>query len=217
MRKYNILFLITTSTILYGCNSSWNTTLYAQRIEGTNKTIYEYDAWGGRDTHLFGYAILDASKEFKVNNRIDLPGSYFNGKPRANNLKLIEIISSQTPTSEKDTILSPLRHYFKLIDGINAEVTEYNDTYGSNTMNTGLMRYEFDTLKETNDSLTFNNVLLKFGGTELPIKTTFAKGNIKIVDDSTGRILYISVKQFVKLRGEIYKPTKPLEIVKIKQ
>lgn len=52
----------------------WNISeLYAQKIEGTSKILYKYDAWGGRDSHASGYVILDSTEIFKVDIRKDLP------------------------------------------------------------------------------------------------------------------------------------------------
>jgi hypothetical protein len=75
------------------------------------------------------------------------------------------------------------------------------------------MEYEFETIKETNDSLIFENVVNKFGGIEWPSKVSFPKGNITVFEDSTGRVHRIILEKFIRMKGEIYKPTKPLEIV----
>ncbi|PTS98931.1 hypothetical protein DBR11_13760 [Pedobacter sp. HMWF019] len=141
-----------------------------------------------------------------------LPGSYFAEAPRKDYIKLIQVNGGKNPTTAKDTILNPSKHYFKNIKGIKFEITEYNDTYGSSPMNTGLMEYEFETIKETNDRLIFENVTHK-AGIELPSKISFAKGNITIFEDTTGRIHRIIIEKFIRMKGEIYKPTKPLEIV----
>jgi hypothetical protein len=68
-------------------------------------------------------------------------------------------------------------------------------------------------MKETADSLTFYNVTKKFGGKQFPSTTSFVKGNIKVVDSTEGNINYIDVDQVIIKRGDIYKPTKPLELV----
>ena len=31
------------------------------------KILYKYDAWGGRDSHAYGYAVLDSTEIFSVN------------------------------------------------------------------------------------------------------------------------------------------------------
>ncbi|ETZ23372.1 hypothetical protein N824_18085 [Pedobacter sp. V48] len=197
----------------YGCNPSWDVTLYSQKIRGSNKIIYQYDAWGGRDSHQSGFAILDSAEEFNMSKITSLPGSYFAETPRKGYIKLILVNNGENPTTAKDTILNPVKHYFKNIQGIKFEITEYNDTYGSSPMNTGLMEYEFGAIKETNDGLTFENVVHKSGGIEWPSKVSFPKGNITVFEDTTGRVHHIIIEKFIRMKGEIYKPTKPLEIV----
>lgn len=213
MKRRKKLFLFLVSVIMfYGCNPSWDVTLYSQKIRGSNKIIYQYHAWGGRDSHQSGFAILDSAEEFNMSKITSLPGSYFAEAPRKDYIKVIQVNSSKNPTTEKDTILNPSKHYFKNIKGIKFDITEYNDTYGSSPMNTGLMQYEFETIKETNDHLIFENVTHK-SGIELPSKVSFPKGNITIFEDTTGRIHRIIIEKFIRMKGEIYKPTKPLEIV----
>ncbi|RZL44839.1 MAG: hypothetical protein EOP00_18885 [Pedobacter sp.] len=214
MKKRTKSFLFLGSILMvYGCNPSWDVNLYSQKIRGTNKIIYQYDAWGGRDSHKSGITILDSAEEFNMSKITSLPGSYFAEIPTKDYIKLIRVNNGENPTTEQDTVLKPSKHYFKNIKGIKYEVTEFNDTYGSSTMNTGLMKYEFEMVKETNDSLTFENVVHKFGGIKWPSKISFPKGNITVVDDTTGRVHRIVIEQFIRMKGEIYKPSKPLEIV----
>ena len=212
-KNKNLILFLGNLIMLYGCNPSWDVTLYSQKIRGSNKILYQYYAWGGRDSHQSGFAILDSAEEFNISKITSLPGSYFVEAPRKDNIKLIRVNNRENPTTAKDTILNPSKHYFKHIKGMKLEVTEYNDTYGSSPMNTGLMRYEFESIKETNDSLTFENVVHKSGGIEWPSKVSFPKGNITVIEDTTGRVDRINIEKFIKMKGEIYKPTKPLEIV----
>lgn len=197
--------------ILAGCKPSWDVTLYSQKIKGSNKIIYKYDAWGGRDSHKFGFAILDSVDEFDMSEISYLPGSYFAETPTKDYIKLINIRNLEKPTTPKNTILTPSKKHSKNIMGFKVDIIEYNETYGSSPI-TSLMEYEFDIVKEKDDSLTFENVTRKFG-IELPSKVSFPKGNIVIDEDSTGTVHRISIEKFIKAKGEIYKPTKPLEIV----
>jgi len=207
------LFIIIGCTlIISGCKPSWDVTLYSQKIKGSNKIIYQYDAWGGRDSHKFGFAILDSAEEFDMSEITSLPGSYFAETPTKDHIKLINIRNLENPTAPKDTVLKPSNEHSKEIMGINFDIIEYNETYGRSPMNTGLMEYEFDTVREKNDSLTFENVSHKFG-IKLPSNVSFPKGNITIVEDSIGRVHRIIIEKFIRMKGEIYKPTKPLEIV----
>lgn len=210
-RTKKLCLFLGSVIIFYGCNPSWDVTLYVQKIKGSNKIIYQYDAWGGRDSHESGFAILDSTEEFDMSTITSLPGSYFAEVPTKDYIKLINVRNSQNSTTPKDTVLKPAREYSKKIKGIKFDIIEYSETYGS-PMNTGLMEYDFDIVNEKNDSLTFENVTLK-SGIKLPSKVSFPKGNITILEDTTGRVDKIIIEKFIKEKGEIYKPTKPLEIV----
>jgi hypothetical protein len=211
-RKKLFLFLVSVVTF-YGCNPSWEVTLYSQKIKGSNKILYQYDAWGGRDSHQSGITILDSAEEFNMSRITPLPGSYFLETPTMDSIKLITVRHGENYTTSKDTVLNPSNHYSKNIKGIKFDATEYNETYGSSPMNTGLMENEFETIKETTDSLIFENVIHKSGGIVLPSKVSFPKGNITVFEDTTGRVHRIIIEKFIRMKGEIYKPTKPLEIV----
>lgn len=214
MKRRKKLFLFLASILMfYGCNPSWEVTLYSQKIKESNKIIYQYDAWGGRDSHQSGFAILDSEEEFNMSRISPLPGSYFSETPTKDSIKLITVRHGEYYTAPKDTNLNPSKHYTKNIKGIKFEVTEYKETYGSSPMNTGLMEYEFETIIETNDSLIFENVIHKSGGIELPSKISFPKGNITVFEDKTDRVHQITIEKFIRMKGEIYKPTNPLEIV----
>src|SRR5688572_6439363 len=82
MKNLRYLFISCITFILYSCGTAeWETTLYAQKIEGTSKILYKYDAWGGRDSHKEGYAILDSTEKFEVNQINKLPISYLEEIP----------------------------------------------------------------------------------------------------------------------------------------
>lgn len=60
----------------------WNITeLYAQKIEGTSKIIYKYDAWGGRDSNANGFVIIDSTKKFKIDLNKELPFYHLSNIP----------------------------------------------------------------------------------------------------------------------------------------
>jgi hypothetical protein len=160
-----------------------------------------------------GVTILDSTESFSLDKIIDFPTEYFKTKPTGKILELIKINYDSIPTIEKDTILTSVKNYITKINGAELSVTEYNLTYGSATMNTGLMRYEFDTYEETKDSLTLFNVTKNFGGKLFSSSPSFEKGNIKVVENDNKKLLYIQVNQPIIERGNIYKPTSPFELV----
>jgi hypothetical protein len=200
-----------------GCGRSSNDkpeVLYKQRIARSKYIIYEFSYPGifVTTSDYRGLTILDSNISFSRNEINILPCDYFDGKPQINNLKMIDIRSGPQPSTEKDTLLTPLKKYSKKFNGIEVEVSQYKQTYGS-PINTGLMEYEFDGFKETNDSLIFCNVRNKFGSKKFTPTSSFVKGNIKIIDTSGDKIDHIEITMAIITRGEIYKPTKPFELV----
>lgn len=218
MRRPLTYILITV--ILSACGSTNEVnekldSLYRQRIENSNYVLYEFNYTGAfvTSSDFSGITILDSNETFTKSKIDRLPCSYFITKPSIDNLKMLNIDFGKIPRTEKDTLLTPKGQYIKNFNGVQFNITEFNNTYGSATMNTGLMRYEFDSLKETKDSLTFYNVTKIFGGKFFPSTTSFLKGNIKVVDSKDNRILYVQIEQAIIERGNIYKPTSPLELV----
>ena len=189
--------------------------LYRQRVANSKLVIYEFSFVGGfvTSSNHTGFAVLDSTVPFSKYRMKELPCTYFTAAPKSSGFEMIDINYGQNPRTERDTLLTPMNRYTKKVDNIRIDVTEYNNTYGSATSSTGLMEYEFDSIKETADSLTFYKVSKKFGGKVLPSTTSFVKGNIKVVDSTEGNINYIEIEQVIIKRGDIYKPTKPLELV----
>ncbi len=189
--------------------------LYKQRIENSSQVLYQFYYSGTfvSSSDYVGVTILDSTENFSLDKIIDFPTEYFKTKPKGKNLYLIKINYGSNPTTEKDTILTPIKSYKEKINGAELSVKEYNLTYGSATINAGLMRYEFDRCEESNDSLTLFNVTKTFGGKLFSHNPSFLKGNIKIVENDDKKLLYIQIKQPIIERGSIYKPTSPFELV----
>ena len=189
--------------------------LYRQRVANSPLLIYDFRFTGGFVTSSdhTGFAVLDSTVSFSKGKMKELPCTYFAAVPTNSVFEMFEINYGQNPRTERDTLIIPTNHYSKSAGTLQIIITEYNDTYGSATSSTGLMEYDYDSTKETADSLTFYNVTKKFGGKEFPSNTSFVKGNIKVVDSIEGNINYIDVDQVILKRGDIYKPTKPLELV----
>lgn len=63
--------------LLYGCGFGRNEwiidSLFVQKIEGSSKVIYNFSAWGGRDSNPHGFIILDSTETFKVDVKNILP------------------------------------------------------------------------------------------------------------------------------------------------
>ena len=217
-----LLQLVILLTLFAGCNFMADTSdeerlqsLYRQRVANSPLVIYDFSFAGGfvTSSEHTGFAVLDSTVLFSKGKMKELPCTYFAAVPTHSVFEMIDINYGQNPRIEKDTLITPTNLYSNKVGDIQINVTEYNDTYGSATSSTGLMEYEYDSMKETADSLTFYNVTKKFGGKEFPSTASFVKGNIKVVDSTEGNINYIDVDQVIIKRGDIYKPTKPLELV----
>lgn len=177
--------------------------LYRQRIADSKCVLYEfaYPSTFVTNSGYTGATILDSTLSFS-RSRIDrLPCAYFATKPTSRELKLLDVNMGQTPSTPKDTLLVPSKQYTQRFNGVRFDITEYNDTYGSATIDTGLMEYEFSHLKETSDSLILYGVTRRFGGRDFPATTTFVKGNISVQDSARSYIQYIVVEQAVIKRG----------------
>lgn len=210
----NIYILITACSFCFSCGEAYEVDeLYRQQIPNSSKLIYYFDACSKyNDSQKFGCVILDSTEEFKISKIQELPSTYFDGIPTSEKIKLINLVfSGENSTKEKDTLLNPIKHYSRKFEGLNLEITEYNETYGS-APEIGLKEFNFEKFIESKDSLTFYDVEWKTGE-KLSQKITFQKGNIKIIEDKNGNIIYINIKQFINKKGGIYKPTEPFKLI----
>ena len=161
MKYTNKLILLSVFTFLFcSCgHGNWDTTLYCQKIEGTSIILYKYDAWGGRDSHAFGYILLDSTKSFQVDISKNLPFSYLENIP---NKKLIQGVEFEQPTSENSknvakVIFTPIKESNISENGIEIK-TKLFQYKGFMERNEGLGSLEFETFKESKDSIIFYNL-----------------------------------------------------------
>ncbi|WP_128414797.1 hypothetical protein [Flavobacterium sp. Root186] len=183
-----ILFLFTTLS----CTPSWDLSeLYVLKIENTSKVIYKYDAWGGRDSHIFGIVILDSTETFDINNVETLPFSLLETIPTKELVLGIESDNSDY-TKTKNEIHKPIKVTIDNQGGlkIKTKIFQYK---GYSNRSGGLGRYVFEKFKETHDSIFFYNLddvesmkpehldTLKFKKTNITIKKT-EQNNVLQVD-----------------------------------
>jgi len=208
--------------LLLGCNDFDSNSgkgvllsLYEQKLPNSSLIIYKFAYEGDFVTtsDYTGLTILDSSIRFARDKIERLPGYFFAAKPKPDFLKMINLEVPNGMATARDTLLTPDNQYSKRVNGIQIDVNEYKETYGTSFV-TGLMSYKFDGFKETTDSLTFFDVTKTSGGTELSSTVSFVKGNIQIEDSTDNKINYIDIDQVIIQRGEIYKPAHPFDIVK---
>lgn len=164
------LTTILSSLLLYSCGlgttdgfetTEWSIKkLYLQKIEGTSKVIYNFSAWGGRDSHLHGFMVLDSTKSFKVDVENILPIYSLSNIP---NKDKIEGVSHECFGTCGDT-------YYKSIPAFKPMKIEETESNGLKIINQiyqyrgyserkrGSQVYVFEKFTETKDSLFFSKL-----------------------------------------------------------
>lgn len=156
-RKIKIHFVISSLTSICISCSDWEVSeLYALKIEGSSKILYKYDAWGGRDSHLYGFTLLDSIEKFNINSVVELPFSYLQAIPNAKEIKgIADDQSGYTETIQ--TKHTPIKIDTKEIKGIKINTSIYQYKGYTDRLG-GLETYIFGSFKETRDSLSFYNL-----------------------------------------------------------
>lgn len=184
----------------------WDVELYQQRIPNSSKVIYEYDAWGGRDSHTSGIVLMDSTEKFKVNSSRKLPISYFLALPNKNRIKSIEL---KKAVNNDEITLDKIDSKKLNNSGIDIEVDYYEKYSGYSNATCLLNEYEFESFKETNDSLFIYGLNEKFGkNLKDKNSVSFQKGNIKLITDENGKIFRVVIKELFKDNATKFKYTK---------
>ncbi len=182
-------------TSFYGClpgMGEWDITLYEQKIEGTSKAIYKYDAWGGRDSHLAGYAILDTTETFTIQRVSKLPITQLNGIPSKNLIKTIGTESSKETSDFFPTATEKTKS-----EGINIEIKKYKGN-SFRRKSQGLWRYDFTKFEETRDSLFFYDLDDNISKDKSHIDSLrIRKGNIIIRQKENKEIIQIVIEHLI--------------------
>lgn len=182
MKYFKSFLFITVLFLNMSCDFSWKISeLFVQKIENSSKVIYKYDAWGGRDSYKFGYAILDSTDVFDINNVESIPFQYFESIPTKQNISGVipkELDDQITPNK----IFIPLKIKDSEEKGIKIRAKIFQNE-GFSLRNQGYKQYQFKTFKESRDSIFFYNLndikslepehldILKFKKTNIFIRT----------------------------------------------
>ncbi|MGX9987623.1 hypothetical protein [Soonwooa purpurea] len=164
MRTNQIIFLIII-IFLNSCGfekiGEWNISeLYVQKIEGTSKVIYKYNAWGGRDSNANGFVIMDSTEKFKIDMNKELPFYYLSQIPNKKNVEGVTHECYGTcgePYYKSLPIFKPMEVKSDFENGIKITTRIYQYK-GYSEHDRGLERYVFEKYKETRDSLYFYNL-----------------------------------------------------------
>jgi len=159
-KLFSILLIL---SLFYGCSfekTEWRIdSLFVQKIEGSSKLIYNFNAWGGRDSNLYGFIILDSTEKFKVEVENILPIYQLSGIPNKLNIEGVTHDCYGTcgePYYKSTSILKPMKIDITNNQGINLITRTYQYKGYSESSNSG--RFQFDKFKETKDSLYFYNL-----------------------------------------------------------
>jgi hypothetical protein len=191
--------------------------LYRQRIDGSKYVLYDYDYEGNFvfTGNFHGLAILDSTIRFSRNEIVisgektnRLPWNIFESTPRKKAFRMVDIV--QNSYNPGDTSLIPIRSYSKTYNNNSFTVTEYHITYGAGSSSSD---FNFDSLRETKDSVIFYNLKCIYCRYKLSSTASFVKGNIKIIDTGDFKLDHIEIQQPFIGRGSIYKPSDPLKLV----
>ena len=217
--KYFAIFIL-ESILLISCGSKTDdklVSLYRQRIDSSKYVLYNYVYSGDFlfSGNFEGVAILDSNIKFSRDKIIlsgdetnRLPWNVFEAKPAKQTFRIIDI-NRESP-QVIDTCLNPTKIYTETYNNNKFNVREFKMTYGIGFSG---CNFKFDSLRETNDSVTFYNVKKSFCRLEFQSTVSFVKGNIKIIDTGDHKIDHLEINQPFIGRGAFYKPGNPLKIV----
>lgn len=199
--KLRLIIFSILSLFLNSCGfGEWDISeLYSQKIQGTSKILYKYDAWGGRDSHVSGFLILDSTKTFKIDLKNSLPFYNLSSIPNKSKIEGVkhECFNSCSEKYYKtEPIFSPMKIENSKSEGLNIETKIYQYR-GLSEKDKGLRGdFIFEKFVETKDSIYFfdlqeekyvNNKHLN----ELKLK----KGEVYLRENKVGEITKIVINQ----------------------
>lgn len=189
------LLLLSLFLINQGCEDpKWDVTLYEQKIEDSSKAIYKFDAWGGRDSHEFGYAILDTTENFNISDILKLPIEKLYGIPNSSGFYAIE---RNWPEEEDSISYKPMKSYKIKRNGIEISILKYQ-RQALREKAKGTRWFDFSTFKETRDSLEFYNLYDSKTVHHTRIDTLkLKKGNVVIRQNKDNQIIEIIIEDLI--------------------
>jgi len=201
--KKRLMSICIVGLLLTSCGGGeWDTELYIQRIPNSSKIIYDYDAWGGRDSHEFGIVIMDSTEDFEVNKVQNLPISYLTEVPNGSRIHAISLQKA----NDDSISLHPLEKQNIHVSDINLEIDNYAEYSGYSDAGCMLNEYRFQAFKETEDSLYLFGLQKDFGvNLEGKDDVGFKKGNIKLIADSNGKLIRLEIKDLFKGKANKHK------------
>lgn len=162
--KIKLFFIFSIFLIFYGCGfgkAEWEIDqLYVQKIGGTSNVIYNFSAWGGRDSNARGFIVLDSAETFQVDIQNILPFYQLSEIPDQDGIEGITHDCYGTcgdPYYNSVPIFKPMKTEQTKVNDIKLTTRVYQyKGYSEHTR--GLEKYVFERFRETKDSLFFYNL-----------------------------------------------------------
>jgi len=206
-KKSNYLYVFILICIggCFGFPTKWSIELWEQKIEGSNLSIYKFDAWGGRDTHVAGLKIKESSKGFTQKDV--LKGDEFSSLraiPSKDTIKAINTIRPQNGESNSNLPISNIRYEIECVT-IDQETYRYDGTVSGNCT---LKSYHFKAFEEKRDSLVFYDNDSQFVNGKDFKRISVPKGNVYLMTSKdnkyVARVVYeelLIFEDLIKSKG----------------
>src|SRR5690606_4357713 len=202
--KSKFIYFTIVSFCLISCGfeklGEWDISeLYAQKIEGSSKILYKYDAWGGRDSNVNGFAILDSAETFKIDLDKKLPFYELSDIPTKYIIKGVkhECYNSCDENYYKTLpIFIPMKIENSKSEDLNIETKVYQYR-GLSEKNRGLRgNFIFEEFVETKDSIYFFNLKEeKYVDNKHLKELKLKKGEVYLSENDAGEITNIVINQ----------------------
>ncbi|MFD2892575.1 hypothetical protein ACFS5J_11190 [Flavobacterium chuncheonense] len=199
--RINTTIFLLLLIFLNGCGlGQWEISeLYSQKIEGTSKILYKYDAWGGRDSNANGFIILDSTETFEIDLINSL--SFYNLSDIPNRNKIEGIThdcynSCEEKYYKTKPIFSPMKIDNSKSEGLNIETKIYQYR-GLSEKDRGLRGdFIFEKFVETKDSIYFFNLNeVKYVDNKHLDELKLKKGEVYIKENENNEITSLVINQ----------------------
>jgi len=225
VRKYCLAYVVLILSGCFGIPTEWDIEIWEQKIEGSNLSIYKFDAWGGRDTHVAGFKLKDSSKGFTQNDVLN--GDGFSALKRIPNKQIVEVIKTIRPEKQQAISNTPVAKESFSKEGVIISQETY--LYGGAVIGICVLQsYKFKNFDETRDSLIFYGNESQFVDGPEHKRISIPKGNIYLMTSKdnkyVSRVVYDDILIFEDLTKshniQICRHTKffdPIDTIKISQ
>jgi len=187
-----IIFIVTLSSCI---RTEWSIELWRQKIENSNLSVYKYDAWGGRDSHIAGYKILDSLERFQQEDVLENHGfSFLKSIPNRDKINALSLLR-KTADNKIPVILKSIE--YQKFGSLTLKTTKY-EINGVSSRKSSLRSYHFKSFKETRDSLIFLSNDSQFVNGKNHERISIPKGNIYLMTSKDNKkVLRITYENII--------------------